>query len=66
MEKAEQLLNDLMEIIKTVSDTQSSQSRVIDKLSDGLLRATCVLSNMKNEISLLKKQVEILEMGATK
>lgn len=66
MEKAEQLLNDLMEIIKTVSDTQSSHSRVLDKLADGLLRATSVISDMKDEINLLKKRVEILEKEAAK
>ena len=66
MEKAEQLLNDLIEITKTVSDTQSSQTRVIDKLSDGLLHAVGVIGSMKSEIENLKKRVEILEMEATK
>ena len=61
---AEEIVKDLMDTLKAVSDTQSTQSCVIDKLSDGLLRTTCIISEMKDEIRLLKKRIEILEKGA--
>lgn len=37
--EAEKIAKDLMDTLKAVSDTQSTQTRVIDKLSDGLLHA---------------------------
>ena len=62
--EAEKIAKDLMEMLKAVSDTQSVQTRVIDKLSDGLLRTVNVLGSMKTEIETLKKRVETLEKEA--
>ena len=62
--EAEEIAKDLMDTLKAVSDTQSTQTHVINKLSDGLLRTTYIISEMKDEIRLLKKRIEILEKGA--
>ena len=62
--EAEKTVKELMDTLKAVSDTQSSQTRIIDKLSDGLLRATRVISDMTYEIKTLKKRVETLEKEA--
>jgi len=61
--EVEKIVKDLMDTLKAVSDTQSTQIRVIDKLSDGLLHAVDVIGSMKSEIENLKKRVETLEKG---
>ena len=62
--EAEKIVEELMDTLKAVSDTQSSQTRIIDKLSDGLLRTVTVISSMKTEIENLEKRVETLEKEA--
>lgn len=62
--EAEKIAKELMDTLKAVSDTQSTQTRVIDKLSDGLLHAVDVIGSMKIEIEILKKRVETLEKEA--
>ena len=62
--EAEKIVKELMDTLKAVSDTQSSQTRIIDKLSDGLLRTVTVISSMKTEIENLENRIETLEKEA--
>ena len=56
--EAEKIVKDLMDTLKAVSDTQSTQTRVIDKLSDGLLRAVNVIGELKSRVDILEVQVK--------
>ena len=56
--EAEKIIKDLMDTLKAVSDTQSTQTRVIDKLSDGLLRAVNVIGELKSRVEILEDQVK--------
>lgn len=56
--EAEKIVKDLMETLKAVSDTQSTQTRVIDRLSDGLLRAVNVIGELKTRVEILEVQVK--------
>ena len=59
--EAEKIAKDLMDTLKVVSDTQSTQTRVIDKLSDGLLHAVYVIGKLETQIKNLENRIETLE-----
>lgn len=63
MEEAEKQLREWLETIRTISDTQSTQTRVIDKLSDGLLRAVNVISELKTRVEILETQINTKAKG---
>ena len=61
--EAEKIAEELFGILNTVSDTQSRQTTVTDKLADGLARAVCIMDSMQQRIKTLEKRVETLEKG---
>lgn len=65
MEKteAEKQLREWLETIRTISDTQATQTRVIDKLSDGLLRAVNVIGELKTRVEILEVQIKTITNG---
>ena len=65
MEKteAEKQLREWLETIRTISDTQATQTRVIDRLSDGLLRAVNVIGELKTRVEILEVQIKTITSG---
>ena len=65
MEKseAEKQLREWLETVRTISDTQATQARVIDKLSDGLLRAVNVIGELKTRVEILETQIKTITSG---
>ena len=62
--EAEEIAKNLMDTLKTLSEMQSAHTRVIDKMSDRLLRAVNMISVMQTQIENLEKRVKTLEKEA--
>lgn len=65
MEKteAEKQLREWLETIRTISDTQTTQARVIDKLSDGLLTAINIIGELRTRVEILEAQIKTITSG---
>lgn len=61
--ETEKIAEELFGILNAVSDTQTRQTTIIDKLTDGLARAVGVIDSMQQHIKSLEKRVETLEKG---
>lgn len=58
--EAEAIAKNLMDTLKTLSETQSTQTRVLDKLSDGLQDIVSVLGELKTRVNILEAQMQAL------
>ena len=61
--ETEKIAEELFGILNSMSDTQTRQTTVIDKLTDGLARAVGIIDSMQQHIKSLEKRVETLEKG---
>ena len=61
--EAEKIAEELFGILNSISDTQTRQTTVIDKLTDGLARAVSIIDSMQQHIKSLEKRIETLEKG---
>ena len=61
--ETEKIAEELFGILNAVSDTQTRQTTIIDKLTDGLARAVSIIDSMQQHVKTLEKRVETLEKG---
>lgn len=58
LSEAEKKFCEFVETCKTLAETQQRQSAVIDKLADGLLRATTLIDELRTRVGILEIQLK--------
>lgn len=52
---------ELAQVISTMAETQTTQTRVLDRMADGLNRAIDIIADLKHRVIILEEQVKELK-----